>query len=64
MEVRKVILVTYPLDSKFCLVKKKQADRLVENAVNYKTRVKIPVPIEDKLKDTIQKLERINGIKI
>jgi two-component system, OmpR family, sensor histidine kinase VicK len=39
-------------------------DLLVENAIKYKTRVRILVPIEDKVTDTIQRLERINGIQI
>ncbi|MGB7881532.1 MAG: histidine kinase dimerization/phospho-acceptor domain-containing protein, partial [Nitrososphaeraceae archaeon] len=39
-------------------------DLLVENAIKYKTRVRILVPIEDKIPDTIQRLERINGIQI
>jgi two-component system sensor histidine kinase VicK len=39
-------------------------DLLVENATTYKTRVKILVPIEDKITDTIQRLEKINGIQI
>ena len=39
-------------------------DLLIENATTYKTRVKILVPIEDKITDTIQRLEKINGIQI
>jgi len=39
-------------------------DLLVENATRYKTRVKILVPIEDKITDTIRRLEKINGIQI
>jgi two-component system, OmpR family, sensor histidine kinase VicK len=39
-------------------------DLLVENATTYKTHVKILVPIEDKITDTIQRLEKINGIQI
>ncbi|MGH9982769.1 MAG: ATP-binding protein [Nitrososphaeraceae archaeon] len=39
-------------------------DLLVENEIKYKTRVRILVPIEDKVKDTIQRLEKINGIQI
>ena len=39
-------------------------DLLVENAIRYQTRVKILVPIEDKITNTIQKLERIDGIQI
>jgi two-component system, OmpR family, sensor histidine kinase VicK len=39
-------------------------DLLVENATTYKTRVKILVPIEDKITHTIQRLEKINGIQI
>jgi two-component system, OmpR family, sensor histidine kinase VicK len=39
-------------------------DLLVENVVKNKTRVKILVPIEDKIKDTIYMLERINGVEI
>jgi len=39
-------------------------DLLVENATTYKTLVKILVPIEDKITDTIQRLEKINGIQI
>ncbi len=37
---------------------------LVENAARYKTHIKILVPIEDKIKDIIQKLEQISGIQI
>ena len=39
-------------------------DLLVENVVKYKTHVKILVPIEDAIKDIIQRLEKINGIQI
>jgi signal transduction histidine kinase len=39
-------------------------DLFVENATTYKTRIKILVPIEDKITDTIQRLEKINGIQI
>jgi two-component system sensor histidine kinase VicK len=39
-------------------------DLLVENVVKYNTRVKILVPIEDAVKDIIQRLEQINGIQI
>jgi two-component system, OmpR family, sensor histidine kinase VicK len=39
-------------------------DLLVESAFKYKILVKILVPIEDKIKDTIDRLERVNGIQI
>jgi two-component system sensor histidine kinase VicK len=39
-------------------------DLLVEKTIKYKTRVKILVPIEDKIKKTIQRLEQIDGIVI
>ena len=39
-------------------------DLLVENVVKYNTHVKILVPIEDAVKDIIQRLEQINGIQI
>ena len=39
-------------------------DLLIENTTRYKTRVKILVPIEDKITDTIKRLEKINGIQI
>jgi signal transduction histidine kinase len=39
-------------------------DLVIENTIRYKTRVKILVPIEDKITDTIQRLEKINGIQI
>ena len=39
-------------------------DLLVANAVKYKTRVKILVPIEDKIRDEIERLEKTNGIQI
>jgi two-component system sensor histidine kinase VicK len=41
-----------------------EIDLLVENAIKYKTRVRILVPIEDKITDIIQRLERIDGIQI
>jgi two-component system, OmpR family, sensor histidine kinase VicK len=37
---------------------------LIENAIKYKTCIKILVPIEDKISNTIRRLERINGIRI
>jgi two-component system, OmpR family, sensor histidine kinase VicK len=37
---------------------------LAENVVKYKTRVSILVPIVDKITDTIQRLEQIDGIEI
>ncbi len=39
-------------------------DLLIENVDKYEIRVKILVPIEDKISDTIQRLEKINGIQI
>jgi two-component system sensor histidine kinase VicK len=39
-------------------------DLLVKNVVKYKTRVRILVPIEDKITDTIQRLEQKDGIEI
>jgi len=39
-------------------------DLLVENATRYKIHVKILVPIEGKITDTIQRLEKVNGIQI
>jgi two-component system, OmpR family, sensor histidine kinase VicK len=37
---------------------------LIENVGKYETRVKILVPIEDKILATIQRLKKINGIQI
>jgi signal transduction histidine kinase len=37
---------------------------LIENAMKYKTRIRILVPIDDKIATSIQRLERINGIQI
>lgn len=39
-------------------------DLLVKNVVKYKTRVRILVPIEDKITDTIRRLEQNDGIEI
>ena len=39
-------------------------DLLIENVIEYKTRIRILVPIEDKITDTIQRLERIEGIQV
>ena len=39
-------------------------DMLVENAVKYKTRVKILVPIDDKIEVAIRRLKRIKEIEI
>jgi signal transduction histidine kinase len=39
-------------------------DILIENVIRYKTRVRILVPIEDKIIDTIQRLERIERIQV
>ena len=39
-------------------------DLLIGNAIKYKTRVRILVPIEDKVIDTIKRLERISDIRI
>ena len=39
-------------------------DLLVENVVKYNTRVKILVPIEDAVKDIIQRLEQIKGFRL
>ena len=41
-----------------------EIDLLVENAIKYKTRVRILVPVEDKITDIIQRLERFDGIQI
>jgi signal transduction histidine kinase len=39
-------------------------DLLVENAIKYKTRVKILVPIDDKIVNTIRRLKQTEGIEI
>ena len=39
-------------------------DLLIKNAVKYKTLIKILVPIEDKIANTIQRLGRINEVQI
>ncbi|MGA6990123.1 MAG: HAMP domain-containing sensor histidine kinase, partial [Nitrososphaeraceae archaeon] len=39
-------------------------DLLIENVIEYKTRIRILVPIEDKITDTIQRLEKIEGIQV
>jgi two-component system sensor histidine kinase VicK len=39
-------------------------DLIVENATKHKTKVKILVPIEDKIKDILHRLEQIDGIQI
>jgi two-component system sensor histidine kinase VicK len=39
-------------------------DLLVKNVVKYKTLVRILVPIEDKIADTIRRLEQIEGIEV
>ena len=39
-------------------------DLLIKNSVKYKTLIKILVPIEDKIANTIQRLGRINEIQI
>src|ERR687892_98319 len=41
-----------------------EIDLLVENVIKYKTRVRILVPVEDKITDIIQRLERFDGIQI
>ena len=39
-------------------------DLIIENAIKYKTKVKILVPIDDKIKDILHRLEQISGIQI
>jgi two-component system, OmpR family, sensor histidine kinase VicK len=39
-------------------------DLIIENAIKYKTKVKILVPIEDKIKDILHRLEQISGVQI
>ena len=39
-------------------------DLIIENAIKYKTKVKILLPIEDKIKDILHRLEQISGIQI
>jgi two-component system, OmpR family, sensor histidine kinase VicK len=39
-------------------------DLLIANTSKYKTRVKILVPMEDKIRDTIERLDKINGVQI
>jgi hypothetical protein len=39
-------------------------DLIVENAIKYKTQVKILVPIEYKIKNILHRLEQISGIQI
>src|SRR6185437_7021351 len=39
-------------------------DLIIENAIKYKTKVKILVPIEDKIKDILHRQEQISGIQI
>lgn len=39
-------------------------DILAESAIQYNTQIKVLVPVEDKILEVIQRLERINGIQI
>ena len=39
-------------------------DLLVENVIKNKVRVRILVPIEDKIKDVVHRLRQVNGIDI
>lgn len=39
-------------------------DLIVKQAINYKTQIRILVPIDDKITDTVQKIERLSLIQI
>jgi signal transduction histidine kinase len=64
-EAREEILIIFHTSN--ALLRQERAGRidiLVENVIKYNIRVRILVPVEDKIIDSIQRLERIKGIQV
>jgi signal transduction histidine kinase len=59
-----ILMIFHTANAMLRQLKSGGIDLIIENAIKYKTRVKILVPIEDKIKDVIHRLKQISGIQI
>jgi two-component system, OmpR family, sensor histidine kinase VicK len=61
---KEILLLFHTANAMLRQTKSGIIDLIIENAIKYKTKVKILVPIEDKIKDILHRLEQISGIQI
>jgi signal transduction histidine kinase len=61
---KEILLLFHTANAMLRQTKSGIIDLIVENAIKYKTKVKILVPVEDKIKNILHRLEQISGIQI
>ena len=59
-----ILIIFHTANALLRQVKSGGINLLIENVLKYKIQVRILVPIEDKITDTVHRLERITGIQI
>ena len=59
-----ILIIFHTANALLRQVKPGGINLLIENVLKYKIQVRILVPIEDKITDTVHRLERITGIQI
>ena len=61
---KEILIIFHTANAMLRQTKPGVIDFIVENAIKYQTKVKILVPIEDKIKDMLHRLKQITGIQI
>ena len=61
---KEILIIFHTANAMLRQTKPGVIDFIVENAIKYQTKVKILVPIEDKIKDILHRLKQITGIQI
>jgi two-component system sensor histidine kinase VicK len=61
---KEILIIFHTANAMLRQAKSGIIDLIIENAIKYKTKVKILLPIDDKIKDILHRLEQISGIQI
>jgi two-component system, OmpR family, sensor histidine kinase VicK len=61
---KEILIIFHTANAMLRQTKSGIIDLIIENAIKYKTKVKILVPIDDKIKDILHRLEQISGVQI
>jgi two-component system, OmpR family, sensor histidine kinase VicK len=61
---KEILIIFHTANAMLRQTKSGVIDLIIENAIKYKTKVKILVPIDDKIKDILHRLEQISGVQI
>jgi len=61
---KEILIIFHTANAMLRQTKSGVIDLIIENAIKHKTRVKILVSIEDKIKDILHRLKQISGIQI